>query len=43
MCARIVAHLKPGGRFVCINENPDQSAEDYAGYTQYGFNKSLAG
>jgi hypothetical protein len=26
---------------VCINENPEQSVADYAGYTQYGFNKSV--
>jgi SAM-dependent methyltransferase len=42
MCERIAAQLKPGGRLVCINENPDQSVADYAGYTQYGFNKSVA-
>jgi len=41
MCRRIAAHLKPGGRFVCINENPEQAASDYAGYTQYGFNKTV--
>jgi ubiquinone/menaquinone biosynthesis C-methylase UbiE len=40
MCARLASQLKPGGRFVCINENPWQSVSDYAGYTQYGFNKS---
>lgn len=39
MCRRIAAHLRPGGRLVCINENPMQSASDYAGYAQYGFNK----
>lgn len=41
MCVRIASQLKPGGRFVCINENPGQRVEDYAGYTQYGFNKSV--
>ncbi|MDP6437841.1 MAG: class I SAM-dependent methyltransferase [Gammaproteobacteria bacterium] len=41
MCLRIAAHLKPGGRLVCINENPMQTANDYKGYTQYGFNKSV--
>jgi ubiquinone/menaquinone biosynthesis C-methylase UbiE len=41
MCLRIASQLKPGGRFVCINENPAQSVADYAGYTQYGFNKSV--
>lgn len=41
MCARIASQLKPGGRLVCINENPEQSVANYAGYTQYGFNKSV--
>jgi len=41
MCERIACQLKPGGRFTCINENPDQSAARYSGYTQYGFNKSV--
>jgi ubiquinone/menaquinone biosynthesis C-methylase UbiE len=41
MCKRIAAHLKPGGRLVSINENPQQTAADMAGYTQYGFNKTL--
>jgi 2-polyprenyl-3-methyl-5-hydroxy-6-metoxy-1,4-benzoquinol methylase len=41
MCRRVVSQLKPGGRLVCINENPEQSVADYAGYTQYGFNKSV--
>jgi 2-polyprenyl-3-methyl-5-hydroxy-6-metoxy-1,4-benzoquinol methylase len=43
MCDRIAARLQPGGRFVCINENPDQLFADFSGYTQYGFNKSAAG
>ena len=43
MCARIVAQLVPDGRFVAINENPDQPAAAYAGYSQYGFNKSVDG
>ena len=42
MCESIAGCLKPGGRFVAINENPDQSADDYAAYTQYGFNKKFA-
>ena len=41
MCERIARQLKRGGRLVCINENPDQPSDDYAGYTQYGFNKSV--
>lgn len=40
MCERIASHLRPGGRFISLNENPWQSLEQYAGYTQYGFNKT---
>jgi len=39
MCDNIAASLGPGGRFVALNENPDQPEQDYAAYTQYGFNK----
>ncbi len=39
MCDSIAASLLPGGRFVALNENPEQPEQDYAGYTQYGFNK----
>ena len=42
MCASIVSHLPAGGRFVTLNENPDQAAQAYAGYEQYGFNKTVA-
>lgn len=41
MCRCIAAHLGPGGRFVALNENPEQPAERYAGYAQYGFSKSV--
>lgn len=41
MCERIAAHLPPDGFFVTLNENPDQDAGQYAGYTQYGFNKTV--
>jgi ubiquinone/menaquinone biosynthesis C-methylase UbiE len=41
MCDRIVEHLPAGGRFVTLNENPAQPAELYAGYAQYGFNKTV--
>jgi hypothetical protein len=41
MCRRIADHLCAGGRFVTLNENPDQSVEQYAGYAQYGFNKTV--
>ncbi|HJP37734.1 MAG: class I SAM-dependent methyltransferase [Gammaproteobacteria bacterium] len=41
MCRNIKRHLSVTGRFVTLNENPDQSAEQYAGYEQYGFNKTI--
>jgi ubiquinone/menaquinone biosynthesis C-methylase UbiE len=42
MCRGIARQLPPGGRFVAINENPDQAEEAYAGYLRYGFSKSVA-
>lgn len=39
MLDAVAKHLKPGGRFVGINENPEQSLADFPGYAQYGFNK----
>jgi SAM-dependent methyltransferase len=39
MCRTVANALGPGGRFVAINENPDQSADFYPGYTRYGFDK----
>ncbi len=41
MCRNIRRHLPATGRFVTLNENPGQSAEHYAGYEQYGFNKTV--
>jgi SAM-dependent methyltransferase len=40
MCRNIRRHLSDGGRFVTLNENPDQPVGRYAGYEQYGFNKT---
>ena len=40
MCRNVRRHLPDGGRFVTLNENPDQAVEDYRGYEQYGFNKT---
>ncbi|MFW2404932.1 MAG: class I SAM-dependent methyltransferase [Gammaproteobacteria bacterium] len=40
MCSNIAASLPQGGRFVTLNENPEQPAERFAGYEQYGFNKT---
>lgn len=36
----IYAHLKPGGRFVGINDNPAQDPGGYARCERYGFTKS---
>ena len=40
MCNAVQHCLKPSGRFVGINENPEQNLADFAGYAQYGFNKA---
>lgn len=42
MCSRVAGCLKPGGRLVGINEDPLQAADDYPGYTRYGFNKQFS-
>jgi len=42
MCRRIAAQLKPGGRLVAINENPEQTAGECRGYAAYGFSKQPA-
>lgn len=41
MCRNIRRHLPDAGRFVTLNENPQQPAERYPGYEQYGFNKTV--
>lgn len=41
MCRVIRQHLPDGARFVALNENPEQSVEQYRGYEQYGFNKTI--
>lgn len=41
MCSNVRRHLSTAGRFVTLNENPDQSADCYTGYEQYGFNKTV--
>jgi ubiquinone/menaquinone biosynthesis C-methylase UbiE len=43
MCRTIADNLKPGGRFVSINNNPDQPVESYPACKKYGFIKSVAG
>jgi SAM-dependent methyltransferase len=42
MCHGIARQLTPGGRFVALNENPDQPEERYGGYLRYGFSKTVA-
>lgn len=43
MAEGIARHLKPGGRFVTINNNPAQLPATYASTRKYGFIKSIAG
>jgi ubiquinone/menaquinone biosynthesis C-methylase UbiE len=43
MARSIANHLKPGGRFVTINNNPEQPPESYAITRKYGFIKSTLG
>lgn len=42
MCQAIARQLSPGGRFVAINENPEQPESAYAGYLRYGLSKTVA-
>ena len=42
MCQSIFANLKPGGRFVTINNNDSQSPTSYLSTEKYGFIKSIA-
>jgi toxoflavin synthase len=43
MCQGIARHLKPGGRFVTVNNNPAQPVETYGRERKYGFTKTLQG
>lgn len=43
MCQTIFVNLKPGGRFVSINNNPDQPPESFDTCKKYGFTKSIVG
>ena len=43
MCRTIAVNLKPGGRFVSINNNPDQPPESFQTCKKYGFTKSISG
>ncbi len=43
MCRAIAVNLKPGGRFVSINNNPDQPPKSFPTCKKYGFAKSISG
>lgn len=43
MCRTISINLNSGGRFVSINNNPDQPPESFPICEKYGFTKSLSG
>jgi len=42
MCRTIAINLKPGGRFVSINNNPDQPPSSFGTCKKYGFIKTIA-
>jgi hypothetical protein len=43
MCQAVARHLRPGGRFVTINNNPPQPVETFPLTRKYGFVKSTPG
>ena len=43
MCRAIAANLKSAGRFVSINNNPDQPPESFPTCKKYGFIKRISG
>jgi hypothetical protein len=43
MCEVIARYLRPGGRFVSVNNNPAQSLEHFGSSRPYGFVKETAG
>ena len=43
MCLAITRHLKPGCRFVTVNNNPRQSTDYFASTRKYGFIKKAHG
>ena len=42
MCQNIYSNLKPGGRFVSVNDNSEQPPESYLTSEKYGFVKSIS-
>jgi 2-polyprenyl-3-methyl-5-hydroxy-6-metoxy-1,4-benzoquinol methylase len=43
MCAAVARALRPGGRFVTVNNNPEQECEHFDASRKYGFIKSTPG
>jgi SAM-dependent methyltransferase len=43
MCAAVARALRPGGRFVTVNNNPEQAPEHFAASRSFGFVKSTPG
>lgn len=41
MCTVIAANLRPGGRFIAMNNNPEQTAETFEQVRRYGFTKRV--
>jgi toxoflavin synthase len=41
MCRTVSRALRPGGRFVTVNNNPSQAPETFAATKKYGFIKSI--
>nr|VFK22399.1 MAG: Methyltransferase domain-containing protein [Candidatus Kentron sp. LPFa]VFK35320.1 MAG: Methyltransferase domain-containing protein [Candidatus Kentron sp. LPFa] len=42
MCQSIYTNLKPGGRFVTLNNNPEQSLSSYSKTEKYGLIKKVS-
>lgn len=43
LCSAVARSLRPGGRFVTVNNNPDQAREHFEASRPYGFIKSSPG
>jgi SAM-dependent methyltransferase len=43
LCAAVGRALRPGGRFVAVNNNPDQAPEHFGASRKYGFVKDTPG
>src|SRR5262245_25527961 len=43
MCVAVARALRPGGRFVTVNNNPDQAPEHFGASRPFGFIKSTPG